>query len=108
MTKMMNHDDVIRLAKEAGLYVGKNASGVTLIGHKYRRFDNTGMLVHMDVNDMARFAALVAAAEREACAAICDEEAKWASGVGDLNGAGAAVECGYKIRSRGRSDDCLS
>ena len=52
----MNHDDVIRLAKEAGLYVGKNASGVTLVGHKYQRFDNTGMLVHMDVNDMARFA----------------------------------------------------
>lgn len=40
-------------------------------------------------------------AEREACAAICDEEAKWSSGVGDLNGAGAAVECGYKIRARG-------
>lgn len=69
----MNHDDVIRLAKEAGLYVGKNASGVTLVGHKYQRFDNTGMLVHMDVNDMARFAELVAAAEREACAKLCDE-----------------------------------
>ena len=55
----MNHDYVIRLAKEAGLYVGKNASGVTLVGHKYQRFDNTGMLVHMDVNDMARFAELI-------------------------------------------------
>ena len=73
----MNHDDVIRLAKEAGLYVGKNASGVTLVGHKYQRFDNTGMLVHMDVNDMARFAALVAAAEREAIAKMFDGEV-WA------------------------------
>ena len=61
----MNHDDVIRLAKEAGLYVGTNASGVTLVGHKYQRFYNTGMIVHMDVNDMAKFAALVAAYVRE-------------------------------------------
>lgn len=73
----MNHDDVIRLAKEAGLYVGKNASGVTLVGHKYQRFDNTGMLVHMDVNDMAKFASLVAAAEREAIAKMFDGEV-WA------------------------------
>ncbi len=75
----MNHDDVIRLAKEAGLYVGKNASGVTLVGHKYQRFDNTGMLVHMDVNDMARFAELVAAAERETCAKVADEH--WVFGM---------------------------
>lgn len=40
-------------------------------------------------------------AEREACAVICDEEAKWSSSVADRNGAGAAVECGYKIRARG-------
>ena len=73
----MNHDDVIRLAKEAGLYVGKNASGVTLVGHKYQRFDNTGMLVHMDVKDMAKFASLVAAAEREAIAKMFDGEV-WA------------------------------
>ena len=73
----MNHDDVIRLAKEAGLYVGKNASGVTLVGHKYQRFDNTGMLVHMDVKDMAKFAELVAATEREAIASLFDGEV-WA------------------------------
>lgn len=49
----MNRDDIIRMAREAGF-----AQGVAeLLGLK----------------KFARFAALVAAAEREACAKVCDE-----------------------------------
>lgn len=62
------------------------------------------MIAAIKDNEMAtryHFAYLLLATEREACAAICEDEAKWASSVADRNGAGAAVECGYKIRARG-------
>lgn len=61
------------------------------------RYQSWGIEAHFQ-----SFAARLLEIEREACAAICDEEAKWASSVADRNGAGAAVECGYKIRARGR------
>lgn len=102
----MNRENIIRMAQECQII---------------------GMRPHLDgiyQESLERFAALVAAyvretefkpdwnnyrqglidgaaEEREACATICDVEAKWSSTVGDLNGAGAAVECGYKIRARG-------
>lgn len=79
----MSRDDIIRMAIKCELVTTVNRDGV-----------------YMDA--LYRFAAVVAAEEREACAAICDEEAKWSSSVADRNGAGAAVECGYKIRARGR------
>lgn len=47
------------------------------------------------------FAALIAAAEREACAALCDAEHKWLSKIVDRDGAGAAAQCAHKIRARG-------
>lgn len=40
------------------------------------------------------------AQERLACAQVCDQHAKWLTRVVDRDGAGAAAECGYKIRSR--------
>ena len=54
----MNRDDIIRMAREAGL---------TLRGH----YDEPGSTPQ----ELERFAALVAAAEREACAQIADAEA---------------------------------
>jgi len=53
----MNREDIIRMAREAGLYVGTNLSGVTLVGSSY---EDGGLLVHLDVDDLERFAALVA------------------------------------------------
>ena len=50
----MNHDDIIKLAREAGI---KN--------------DCDGVWCTAD--QLECFAALVAAAEREACAKVCDE-----------------------------------
>lgn len=91
----MNRDDIIRMAREAGLTVGTNISGVMLVGSP-----STPGIAHIDIDEMQRFAALVAeplqerikdlyrqldktekrldeqykmgaAAEREACAKVC-------------------------------------
>jgi hypothetical protein len=50
----------------------------------------------MDVAALERFAALVAAAEREACAKVCDEYAKNSS-----NPMNFAENCAAAIRARG-------
>ena len=49
--------DIIELAKQAGLYVGTNLSGVTLVGAA----KSNGLLIHLTVDDLASFAALVRA-----------------------------------------------
>jgi len=63
----MTRDDIIRMAREAGLTVGTNISGVMLVGSP-----STPGIAHIDIDEMQRFAALVAAAEREACAEVAD------------------------------------
>lgn len=69
----MTRDDIIRMAREAGLTVGTNLSGVMLVGSP-----STPGIAHIDIDEMERFAALVAAAEREACAMEADyEAARW-------------------------------
>lgn len=55
----MTQDDILRMAREAGFTVGLGSPVLTK--HK-------------------RFAALVAAAEREACALICDERYNFEAG----------------------------
>lgn len=67
----MNRDDIIRMAKDVGM------TGLSLI----------------DVGYLERFAALVAAAEREECAKICDERER-----ANLYG---VYECANEIRKRG-------
>lgn len=59
----MNKDDIIRMAREAGM---KLAWIATLPG-------SDKMKVLLDTDQVERFAALVVAAEREACAKLCDE-----------------------------------
>jgi len=51
----MNHDDIIRMAKEAG----------------WKRVDHPAFPIL--VERIERFARLVAAAEREACAEVCEK-----------------------------------
>ncbi len=75
----MNRDDVIRMAREAGFDF--NLLGAT--------FTSGYLDQHLE-----RFAALVAAAEREACAKVCEAEgervdASW-------------VSCAAAIRARGQ------
>jgi len=52
----MNRDDIIRMAHEAGLHLATDVNWMPIIGLEYAE----------------KFAALVAAAEREACAVIAE------------------------------------
>ena len=74
----MNKEEIIRIAKKA--------SG-----------DDWGIFKDF-MPEIERFAALVAAVEREECAHICDHIA-----IGNATGEGydAAFDCGFKIRARG-------
>ena len=55
----MTRDDIIRMAREAG----QQHSGTSLVG----------------IQSLERFAALVAAAEREACARVAEEPVEFTS-----------------------------
>lgn len=82
----MTRDEVIRMAREARL---SNESGA--FGYPY-------------LPELERFAALVAAHEREACAAICDnaEKRKWTTFVeGGVCTGISAADCARAIRARG-------
>ena len=80
----MNQEDIIRMAREAGMYQDLNVSWSQSIQN---------------------FAALVAAAEREACAKVCDElpapdiysdtdKSMWEV---------TCTDCGDAIRARGET-----
>ena len=79
----MNREDIIRMAREAGINVTEGNS-----------FSDD-----MYISVLYRFANIVAAAEREACAQICDEQMEW----GEINKsmAVAAGNCADLIRERG-------
>ena len=77
----MTRDDIIKMAREAGL--------------------DPDLWNYTDAFE--RFAALVAAHEREACAKICDEkvDAEYATGKVDHNEMGWTQACLIAIRARG-------
>jgi hypothetical protein len=96
----MNRDDVIRIAREAGLSVLMPDEHVEGIG---------GIYIHSDENclhELERFAALVAAREREECARVCDAKATlafpWGSENADRYHAQSdwAKVCAKAIRAR--------
>ena len=74
----MDRDDIIRMAREAGLYSGEP------------RTPSTGRMIE---KRLERFAGLVRAAEREACAKVCD--------VIDDGREDLSAECAKAIRARG-------
>ena len=84
----MTREDIIRMARDAGIETVLPAP----LGQ---------------VESIERFAKLVAAAEREACAEICDGISEWYETRTDLNqtqkqvGQLAAEVCGVRIRERG-------
>ena len=55
---MMTRDDIIRMAREAGLHLATDVNWMPIIGLEYAE----------------KFAALVAEAERDECAKLVDEE----------------------------------
>lgn len=61
----MKREDIIRMAREVGIL-------------DFRDEDNSEYVKDV-LDDLERFAALVAAAEREACAKVCDEVDKESS-----------------------------
>ena len=92
----MNQNEIMEMAKEAG-------------GYESPQYPEN---LVMDEHDLARFAALVAAKEREACAQVCDAERQDFGGVAagpmttdagkrvhEAMAAGAAT-CAAAIRAR--------
>ena len=69
----MTREDIIRMAREAGFPVSKWDDGVDEVmdGDNY----------HIQTDLIECFANLVAAAEREACAKVCDD---WLNGRDDV------------------------
>ena len=74
----MNREDIIRMALEAGAM-----------------FDHMTWVERDLAPVFERFATLVAAAEREACAKVCDGM--------DHNGVMIAADCAAAIRARGQA-----
>ena len=91
----MNRDDVIRWAREAGLLTIGTADGSVAVYTWPKGI----------TEELERFAALVAAAEREACAKVCDEkvDAEYATGKVDHNEMGWTQACAIAIRARGQA-----
>jgi hypothetical protein len=78
----MTRDDIIRMAEEAGMMRDENVW-----------FSKNRFHIDVDMADLERFANLVAAAEREACAKVCES-------AGLLPDAGP-IYCAFAIRERG-------
>ena len=60
----MNREDIIRMAREAG--------GLDFTSHGWTTWVGT-----QSTEFLERFAALVASAESEACAKVCDDHCEW-------------------------------
>jgi hypothetical protein len=80
----MTQEDMIRMAREAGFAERDAMFRVAFVANK---------------NNLERFAALVAAAEREACAKVCDDFEVDAHDNNDL----IYRECATAIRARGQA-----
>ena len=78
----MNREDIIRMAREAGL-----SNEIGAFGYPY-------------LLELERFASLVAAAEREECAKVCDVLAVHPEYASDITKVAAQA-----IRARGETDD---
>jgi hypothetical protein len=77
----MNRQEIIQMAKEAGL----DLDGGNIFSPK------SDPQVDVHITDLEAFAALVASAEREACAKVCDEFLMLGN------------KCAYAIRARGQA-----
>ena len=79
----MDRQDIIRMAREAGCKPFRSPE----------HWDDVQVFATPDV--LERFAALVAAHEREECAKVCEDM--------DHNGVMIAADCAEAIRARGRA-----
>jgi hypothetical protein len=90
----MNKDEVIALAEKCKLAVLIHSQWT----HEIREFTVVDYVVEGDLGSLMQFADLVANAEREACAKICDEIA-----TEDGFEGGYAYRCVKAIRARGQA-----
>jgi hypothetical protein len=92
----MTKDDVICVAFKAGLTIGTNMSGIGLVGSPA----DIG-IAHITLDQMHHFADIVAAAEREACANVCESVSPFGSHLALQK---ATIEdCAEAIRARGNN-----
>ncbi len=86
----MTEDEIIRMAREAGFLTHENS---LYTNHRYGDC----------LQEVQRFAALVAAAEREACAKVCEEVLEQYRGT-DMGKHAELVgdDCAAAIRARGQ------
>jgi hypothetical protein len=86
----MTREDVIRMAKEAKLNIGPAGMGQTVWGGDA---------------ELERFAALVAAAEREACARVCESLSLEWEDQPDIAQAELAtmMDCALAVRARSQA-----
>ena len=86
---MTRDDDIIRMAREAG-WSGIYTQWISGTEHKT-------LPIPVTMEELSRFAALVAAQEREACAAVCDARYMGDNNREDME----ARRCAAAIRARG-------
>jgi len=86
----MNRDEIIRMADEAGITPWER---LEYIGGK--RFSSTDEGLDGDLTCLIQFATLVAAAEREACAKVCEAHHDYTKAI--------ALNCANAIRVRGQA-----
>lgn len=98
----MTRDDIIRMAREAEFIALLSDEAVDGLGGVWADSE-------IDITDnLSRFAALVAAAEREACAKVCEKQIKsymskqyTTDPLGGFRERFAAEQCAAAIRARG-------
>ena len=90
---MLNRDDIIKLAREAG-FVHSNPHSEVIVRHSNGSWQSIE-------ERLDQFAALVAAAEREACAQVCDAASEPRKGYGQTDEQWAASTLAERIRARG-------
>jgi hypothetical protein len=91
----MTRDDIIRMARESGFAV------LNEVVHGDRWYQG---ICGLDLAELERFAALVSAKEREACAKVCEEQGKGRKAMehyAALTYSGSAHDCAAAIRARG-------
>ena len=84
----MNREDIIRRAQDAGLHIATDVNWMPIIGLEYAE----------------RFAALVASAEREACAKVCEQGIANADDWNSAHWDQACENRAWAIRARGKHD----
>ena len=97
----MNREEITRMAREAGFVIDEASRQ-----HQPKCIGFTHYLID---DELSRFAALVAAAEREACAKVCDEtlaQHYMKQTIPERDEAlflAACVDCAAAIRARGQA-----